>query len=77
MGAFQTRWGIRCCQNCENRYPACHDHCKTYQNEKADYEEMKSHINGMKTTVRSFDRHHYEVVMHQHRINANKGKVAR
>ena len=31
---------INCCRDCPNRYPACHDTCETYQEQKAEYLEM-------------------------------------
>lgn len=39
---------INCCRDCPNRYPACHDTCETYQEQKAEYLENKRFINRQK-----------------------------
>lgn len=33
-----------CCKDCQDRYPACHDHCSNYKNEKAVYLQKKADI---------------------------------
>ena len=33
--------GIKCCQNCTERYPLCHSECKIYIGEKAKADERK------------------------------------
>ena len=29
------------CRNCLDRYPGCHQYCKTYKKERAEYERKK------------------------------------
>lgn len=33
------------CRNCLDRYPGCHQHCKTYKKERAEYERQKAEEN--------------------------------
>lgn len=77
MGNWANASAIRCCKDCvpPTRYLGCHDHCERYQSEKEEYYKATSRINRAKAAIRDADRHHYNVVMHQHKINANKGKV--
>ena len=37
----KSRLAITCCKDCTKRYPACSDHCETYQNEKAKIQIAK------------------------------------
>lgn len=32
---------IKCCKDCNDRYPGCHSHCARYINEKAEDEAQK------------------------------------
>lgn len=32
---------IKCCKDCKERRPACHDTCQSYRAEKAEIERMK------------------------------------
>lgn len=32
---------IKCCKDCNDRYPGCHSHCVRYINEKAEDEAQK------------------------------------
>lgn len=32
---------IKCCKDCKERHPKCHDKCKRYLEEKAAYEAAK------------------------------------
>lgn len=36
--------GFTVCRNCEKRYPACHDTCESYLEEKQKNAEIKNHI---------------------------------
>lgn len=44
---------IKCCRDCvpPTRYPGCHDKCKKYLKEKADWEATKQIIAKNKTPV--------------------------
>ena len=33
------------CRNCSDRYPCCHQTCKTYQDERAEYDRLKAEEN--------------------------------
>ena len=33
------------CHNCLDRYPGCHQYCKTYKKERADYDRQKAEAN--------------------------------
>lgn len=35
---------IKCCKNCENRHPHCHNTCEEYLTEKAEWEKIKAEI---------------------------------
>ena len=41
------------CKDCPNRYPACHDHCRIYLDEKERKEQAKEEIrkNALQDTV--------------------------
>ena len=43
------------CRNCLDRYPGCHQHCKTYKKERAEYDRQKAEENKTK------DAYHYSV----------------
>ena len=30
------------CRNCLDRYPGCHQYCKTYKKERAEYDRQKA-----------------------------------
>lgn len=32
---------VTCCKDCEERHPACHDHCEKYIRQKAEIAEIK------------------------------------
>ena len=36
------------CRNCLDRYPGCHQCCKTYKKERAEYERKKTEENKSK-----------------------------
>lgn len=36
------------CRNCLDRYPGCHQYCKTYKKERAEYERKKAEENKSK-----------------------------
>ena len=40
-----------CCRNCENRYPACHDHCEKYINARQKWDEERQHIRESKADI--------------------------
>ena len=33
------------CRNCLDRYPGCHQYCKTYKKERAEYDRQKAEEN--------------------------------
>ena len=33
------------CRNCLDRYPGCHQYCKTYKKERAEYDRQKAEAN--------------------------------
>lgn len=35
---------IRCCKDCKDRRPACHDKCEKYLKEKKEFQEYKREI---------------------------------
>lgn len=57
MSEFKGRIyrSINCCKDCPDRYPACHDHCTTYQSELAEWKEKKASIRNAKKTHRLYD----------------------
>ena len=77
MGNWFNVASIKCCYECKERYPACHDNCEAYQTEKAEYDEAKSRVTKARAAIRDFDYHHYDAVVKQSRRNENKGKVKR
>lgn len=36
-----TMASIKCCRDCKSRFPACHDFCSKYKDEKAEIEAAK------------------------------------
>ena len=36
------------CRNCLDRYPGCHQYCKTYKKERAEYDRQKAEANKSK-----------------------------
>lgn len=36
------------CHNCLDRYPGCHQYCKTYKKERAEYDRQKAEENKSK-----------------------------
>ena len=45
---------IRCCKDCKERYPACHDKCERYIKEKEAYEKYKREITKRKMEDNSY-----------------------
>lgn len=47
-----------CCRDCQDRYPACHDYCETYQDALKDYREKAKAIREKKAKeyeIRKFE----------------------
>ena len=40
---------IKVCLDCQERYPACHDHCDKYKQAKAELQAEKDLINSKKS----------------------------
>ena len=74
MGIWVNASTIHCCYNCTERYPACHDHCERYLQEKAEYHKATSTINKAKAATRDIDNHHFNAVVRNYKVNAKKGK---
>lgn len=43
------------CKDCTERYPACHDHCETYQKGLEEWVETKRMIKRNKRTVKEYN----------------------
>lgn len=49
------------CKDCEERYPACHDHCEKYLTAKSKFEKNKAIVHKAKKTDRDFQRYYVEL----------------
>ena len=57
------------CHNCLDRYPGCHQYCKTYKKERAEYDRQKAEEN------KNRDAYYYSVEqMNRRRDRRTKDK---
>ncbi len=49
------------CKDCEERYPACHDHCEKYKNAKTEYENIKRLVRKERKKEVDFLKYYYEL----------------
>ena len=55
------------CRNCLDRYPGCHQYCKKYKKERAEYDRQKAEAN------KNRDAYYYSVER-MYRINERQAK---
>jgi len=55
---------IKCCKDCvpPQRSPGCHDSCKQYIAEKAEYEEQKAKIKAIKEREPNLTTHSFNEI---------------
>lgn len=49
------------CKDCEERHPACHDHCEKYLTAKLEFEKNKEIVRKAKKTDRDFQKYYAEL----------------
>lgn len=49
------------CKDCEERYPACHDHCEKYLTAKSEFEKSREIVRKAKKTDRDFQKYYAEL----------------
>ena len=54
---------IKCCLDCTDRYPACHDSCEKYIAEKAEYDAEQEIIN--KKRRQELELNDYAITKHE------------
>lgn len=50
---------ITCCKGCTKRYPACHDHCKTFLKQKAEKQKENEAERKARYLESALRTHHY------------------
>ena len=52
---FNLGKNVTCCYECQERHPACHDHCEKYISEKAEYNERQQMIKDARARQHDLD----------------------
>ena len=75
MASYRDMAVGKCCLNCEDRFPACHDVCSTFLKAKAEWQEVQEKINEEKYKHKEWNSYHYGAVSKQYREKKNhKGR---